>query len=80
MRKTLIVLFALMLIPSIGFSQPKIVEPAAQPTKPKLSEEEIRTGRVDFINASNLPASQAARQQSYESGKSLAKDVVANGQ
>lgn len=47
---------------------------------PKVSEEEIRTQRVEFINASNLPATEQQRRQSYEAGKQLAEQVIANNQ
>ena len=66
-----------VLIPSIMFAQEKDLNDSK---KPRLSEEEIRTGKVEFINASNLPATEQARKQSYDAGRKMAQDVVANGQ
>lgn len=79
MRKTLLLL-AFLLAPVIVFSQPKSDLNDQKTPAPKLSEEEIRTGRVEFINASNLPATEAARRQSIESGKALATSVISTGQ
>ncbi|MBL8018989.1 MAG: hypothetical protein JNM27_04950 [Leptospirales bacterium] len=79
MRKTLLLL-AFLLAPVIVFSQPKSDLNDQKTPAPKLSEEEIRTGRVEFINASNLPATDAARRQSIESGKALATSVITTGQ
>ncbi len=47
---------------------------------PKVSEEEIRSQRVEFINASNAPATEEQRRQSYDAGRRLADQVVATGQ
>ncbi|MCE9599523.1 MAG: hypothetical protein K8S54_16305 [Spirochaetia bacterium] len=79
MRKTLLLL-AFLLVPVVAFSQAKSDLNDQKTPAPKLSEEEIRTGRVEFINASNLPATEAARRQSVEAGKALADSVIATGQ
>lgn len=47
---------------------------------PKVSEEEIRSERVDFINASNAPATEQQRRQSYEQGRALADSVISTNQ
>ncbi len=68
---------SLILLPAFLGAQERDLNDAK---KPRVSEDEIRTGRVEFINASNAPATEQARRQSIEAGRKLASDVVANGQ